>query len=171
MLAFSSIPSSLLLLFYRTVPESPRFLCSKGRNTEALAILEKIARMNGALLPSGVLVSEHEIELEEKGSQSEDSHLLLTKRDEGAVDERMSSNTQGFSPIFMLLSPDLAKSTLLLWVVFVGNAFSYYGLVLLTTELNNGRNKCGSNELHSEKSNGVSYKDVFITSFAGCPSP
>ncbi|OWM81921.1 hypothetical protein CDL15_Pgr007960 [Punica granatum] len=97
---------------------------------------------------------------------SEDVKLLSPRRDEGEDQKSLDHSSVGLSSLSMLLSPTLLKSTLLLWVVFLGNAFSYYGLVLLTTELSKGRNQCSSNDLYSEKSNDVSYRDVFITSFA-----
>lgn len=167
LLALSSLPSLLLLVFYRVTPESPRYLCLRGRTTDALSVLENIARLNGAKLPSGVLVSDHEVELEGQSNSAEDAHLLPTGKKE--VETFSEKVPGGFSSLFQLLSPELLKSTLLLWVVFFGNAFSYYGLVLLTTELHNGRNNCHTNALPSEESQGVSYKDVFITSFAEFP--
>ncbi|KAJ0021582.1 hypothetical protein Pint_32418 [Pistacia integerrima] len=87
---------------------------------------------------------------------------------EHATPERTESNLGGISALLVLLSPKLIRSTLLLWVVFFGNAFSYYGLVLLTTELNNGHNKC-ADKRQSEKPRDIDYKDVFITSFAEFP--
>lgn len=169
LLVLSALPSSLLLLFYGMTPESPRYLCMKGRTNDALNILEKAARMNRTKLPSGILVSDHQIELDEKCTASEDTHLLPTAKKEDISPNDMESNKGGASSLFMLLSPKLVRSTLLLWVVFFGNAFSYYGLVLLTTELNNGHNKCAPTELQSKESHDVSYRDVFITSFAEFP--
>ena len=166
LLALSSLPSLLLLIFYRVTPESPRYLCLKGRTTEAISVLEKIARMNGTELPSGTLVSDHQIELQEKSNPSEDTKLL-SPRTVNATHKEIESNMGGISSLFMLLSPNLVRSTLLLWVVFFGNAFSYYGLVLLTSELNNGNSKCMPTELQSQKSRDVNYRDVFIASFAG----
>lgn len=184
LLALSSLPSSILLLFYRMTPESPRYLCLRGKTTEAYHILEKIARINGTTLPSGILVSDGERELENRS-------LLSPSNSDGAVHEgakgdsdsvsdptdieidNLTSEQNGsklgcLSSLFMLLSPELIKSTLLLWVVFFGNAFSYYGLVLLTTELNSGNNRCASSEpMLYKKSQDINYKDVFITSFAG----
>ncbi|GJZ02139.1 organic cation/carnitine transporter 7 isoform X1 [Tanacetum coccineum] len=165
LLGFSSLPSLLLLIFYRVVPESPRYLCLKGRTTEALTILEKVAKTNGQTLPPGILVSDHEIELSEKSTESEDAHLLPQTK---FIDEKpqiIDHSKKDVSTLGLLFSPELVKPTLLLWVVFFGNAFSYYGLVLLTTELHNGRNSCGPTELQSTHEE-VSYKDVFITSFA-----
>ncbi|OMO73863.1 General substrate transporter [Corchorus olitorius] len=169
LLALSSLPSSFLLLFYGLTPESPRFLCLKGRKSEALGVLEKIARMNGAKVPCGTLVSDHEIELAGNSIPTEDTQLLPPKAGEDTTSREMNSNAGGISSLLKLLSPELVRSTTLLWAVFFGNAFSYYGLVLLTTELHNGHNTCGPSELQSGESQGVSYKDVFITTFAEFP--
>ncbi|KAK9281364.1 hypothetical protein L1049_004264 [Liquidambar formosana] len=169
LLALSAFPSSLLLMFYGVTPESPRYLCMKGRTTDALNVLEKVARMNKTKLPSGNLVSDHHIELHGKSNLSEDTHLLSPGRNENETPKSVDSNMGYISSLFMLLSPKLVRSTLLLWVVFFGNAFSYYGLVLLTSELNNGSNKCTPTEMRSDKSPAVSYRDVFITSFAEFP--
>ncbi|MBA0627360.1 hypothetical protein Godav_004884 [Gossypium davidsonii] len=169
LLALSSIPSSILLLFYVFAPESPRYLCLEGRKEEALVVLEKIARVNGAKLPTGVLVSENEIELVGKSTPTEDT-LLLQAEDNGyEAPKEMNPKAGGISTLLQLLSPELVRSTTLLWMVFFGNAFSYYGLVLLTTELHNGRNTCRPEELQTVKYEGVSYKDVFITTFAEFP--
>ncbi|KAL0676113.1 hypothetical protein Bca4012_004094 [Brassica carinata] len=117
LLALSSIPSSLLLMFYKWTPESPRYLILQGKKAEALSILEKIARTNGTQLPK-----------------------------------------------------ELIKRTLLLWVVFFGNAFAYYGVVLLTTELKTSQNSCYPTEKElTHSSNDVNYRDIFIASFAELP--
>ncbi|KAL4562162.1 hypothetical protein LXL04_034356 [Taraxacum kok-saghyz] len=172
LLAFSSFPSSLLLLFYRVVPESPRYLCLKGRTSEALRILEKVAKTNGKSLPPGTLISDHEIELNSKSMEPEGAHLLSESDEKPEIIDHNKSKSKSKSKVStfgMLLSPELRKPTLLLWVVFFGNAFSYYGLVLLTTELHNGANNCRPMRSQSQGSEEVSYKDVFITSFAEFP--
>lgn len=172
LLAFSSVPTSLLLLFYRWTPESPRYLILQGRKAEALAILEKVAKMNGTQLPKGVLISEMETELaENKSLPTENTHLLKPgETGEAAPVSKIvvkSDKGSGF-PLLALLSPELIKRTLLLWVVFFGNAFAYYGIVLLTTELKNSRNSCYPTETRlRHSSNDVNYRDVFIASFAG----
>ncbi|XP_057968914.1 organic cation/carnitine transporter 7 isoform X2 [Malania oleifera] len=166
LLALSAIPSSFLLIFYFATPESPRYLCLKGRTTDAVRVLEKVASVNRTKIPSGILVSDQQIELHGRCISSEDAHLLSPRTNESSVIEVADSDIGGLSSLSMIFSGKLVKSTLLLWVVFFGNAFSYYGLVLLTTELSNSHNKCVPKELQSEKSQDVSYRDVFITSFA-----
>ncbi|CAA7016291.1 unnamed protein product [Microthlaspi erraticum] len=174
LLAFSSVPTSLLLLFYRWTPESPRYLILQGRKAEALAILEKVAKMNKTQLPKGVLISEMETELEEnKSLPTENTHLLKPGETGEAAPVSIivpkSDKGSGF-PLLTLLSPELIKRTLLLWVVFFGNAFAYYGVVLLTTELNNSQNNCYPTDTRlSHSSNDVNYRDVFIASFAEFP--
>ncbi|XP_008228025.1 PREDICTED: organic cation/carnitine transporter 7 [Prunus mume] len=170
LLGLSSLPSSLLLVFYWVAPESPRYLCLKGRTTEAINILERVARLNGTKLPSGNLVSDLKIELSEKSTLSEDARLISPAENEDTSPKEMdSSDMGGISSLSMLLSPKLVRSTLLLWVVFFGNAFSYYGLVLLTTELTNGHSKCTPDKLESDKLQDTGYRDVFIASFAELP--
>jgi putative MFS transporter len=51
--AVSAIPGILLFIIRRSVPESPRFLFSRGRGEEAWAVLERVARDNGVTLPEG----------------------------------------------------------------------------------------------------------------------
>ncbi|XP_073064901.1 organic cation/carnitine transporter 7 [Primulina eburnea] len=169
LLALSALPSMILLLFYCFTPESPRYLCMKGRKTDALAILEKMARVNGRKLPSGVLVSDKHIELDEKLDELEDTKLISPRENDSANHKYMGSRKSVISLLWMLLSPELVRSTLLLWMVFFGNAFTYYGLVLLTTELNSNHDNCAQTMLRSNSHQDVSYKDVFITSFAEFP--
>lgn len=49
--------------------------------------------------------------------------------------DALESEQGVFDTLKLLFSPELKKSTLLLWFMFFTNAFTYYGLVLLTTEL------------------------------------
>ncbi|EEF48695.1 sugar transporter, putative [Ricinus communis] len=172
LLAVAALPSFLLLVFYTMTPESPRYLCLKGRKVDALGILEKVAKLNGKVLPPGVLVTDHELELQEKSLPVEDGNTGLPQNDEDVNHPPpmwKDSNMGPFRSLLTLLSPRLARSTLLLWVVFFGNAFSYYGLVLLTTELNDRNRHCPLTQMQPQTAVDVNYKDVFITSFAEIP--
>ncbi|CAL5333389.1 unnamed protein product [Camellia sinensis] len=164
LLALSSVPSFMALLFYFPTLESPRYLCMKGRTTDAHKILEKIARLNQKSLPSGTLVSDQSIELDEEFAPSEDTHLLCSKENKTKV------LIAGFSSVLTLLSSQLIRTTLSLWLLFFGNAFSYYGIILLTSEMSSEQSKCQSISLHSENFQDASlYVDVFITSLAELP--
>ncbi|KAF6143874.1 hypothetical protein GIB67_009855 [Kingdonia uniflora] len=178
--ALISLPFIILFLtFLKTLrhedatPESPRYLCVKGRTTEALHILEKIARVNRVEMPSGTLISDHTNEFdEEKSTTSQDTPLLLSLRKSGvaAVPKKNEFKIKGLSSSFMLFSPKLVRTTLLLWVVFFANSFCYYGLVLLTSQLVHPSGQCGSTRLHPQKTQDTSaYRDVFITSLAEIP--
>lgn len=170
LLALSAVPSFILLLFYAITPESPRFLCMKGRTTEAVDVLEKMARLNNVQLPSGRLVSDKNIELDEVSGSSESTILLAGAEESDNINEDGGSDFGGIKSVGKLLAPKLIRATLLLWMAFFGNAFSYYGIVLLTSELSNGNRICAKEEVESVHSNNASlYKNVFISSFAEIP--
>ncbi|KAH8481388.1 hypothetical protein H0E87_029033 [Populus deltoides] len=164
LLAFSSLPSIAQLFFYWIVPESPRYLSMKGRITEAHNILEKIAQLNQSKLPPGMLVSDSTIGLDEESAPSKYTPLLSSTR------KLVSDFKSGFSSFVMLFSSKLIRTTLLLWLLFFGNAFSYYGIILLTSELSSEEGKCASTVLLSENLRDDSlYINVFITSLAELP--
>ncbi|CAK7345861.1 unnamed protein product [Dovyalis caffra] len=144
LLAFSTLPSIALLVLYGIVPESPRYLCTKGRISDAHNILEKIALVNQSKLPPGILVFERMVGPEEKSIPSEYAPLLSSTR------KKVVDFKSGFASFVMLFSSKLIRTTLLLWVLFFGNAFSYYGIILLTSELRSEQSTCGSTVLRSE---------------------
>lgn len=167
LLALSSLPSFVLLLFYRATPESPRYLCMKGCTDNATDILNKMATKNKISLPPGRLISDSQIELTEITDSSMETAHLVSDQDQN---ENFGTKNGGFKAVTILLNPKLVRSTLLLWMVFLGNAFAYYGIVLLTSELNNGNKDCKMKEVKSDHSNNDGlYKNVFISSFAGKP--
>ncbi|KAH6817287.1 Major facilitator superfamily protein [Perilla frutescens var. frutescens] len=165
LLALSSVPCFIVLLLYGLIPESPRFLCMKGRIKEAHNILEKAASLNGTTLQSGTLVLDH-IGDDNEFAAPENARLLSPRRDE-------AYNYKGSpSSPFVIFSPKLIRTTLILWFLYFGNTFSYYGVVLLTSELSSGGSKCTSmtTTLHSDQIQNASlYLDVFVTSLAEVP--
>ncbi|KAI3701746.1 hypothetical protein L6452_27056 [Arctium lappa] len=153
LLGLSAVPSLLLILFYGLVPESPRYLCTKGRLIETRNILEKGAKLNQKELPIGMLVSN-------QINEADNEHHSLKTND----------SQKSLSSISMLLSSKLIRTTLPLWFLYFGNTFSYYGIVLLTSQLSISHTECGVLALQSETIQDSSlYANVFITSFAELP--
>ncbi|GMI89114.1 nicotinate transporter [Hibiscus trionum] len=165
-LAFSSVPSFALLILFGVAPESPRYLCMKGKTSDALRILEKVASVNQAKLPPGVLVSGKSRDKDEESAPapSETTPLLPS------LSENSKQSISGFSSFFMLFSSKLLKTTLLLWVLFFGDSFSYYGIILLTSKLSSNQSGCFQS-LHSTRNlQGADlYANAFITSMAELP--
>ncbi|KAL8040120.1 hypothetical protein ABFX02_10G078200 [Erythranthe guttata] len=159
LLALSSIPCFAALIFYFLTLESPRYLYLNGRISDTHNVLKKMAAINGTELPPGMLVSDRK---NEEYTPSENTHLLSTRKHETEITK------SPFSSIFTLLSSSLLKTTLLSWAVYFGNSFSYYGIVLMTSELSSGQSKCWphANEAADDSS---LYRNVFITSIAELP--
>ncbi|GMT21225.1 hypothetical protein PFISCL1PPCAC_12522, partial [Pristionchus fissidentatus] len=116
LVCLSSLPLGVFALSSWWLPESPRFHMSKGEDVKALETLMKVAKENGKQLPPGDLVA----------SDAEKFH----------------ASNGGTTTIFSLLSPDLRKTTLLVWLIWMVNAFSYYGMVLYTTVLFRSHDEC-----------------------------
>ena len=99
--AVPCVLSTILGLIY--VPESPRWLLTKGRHDKAVRILREAARRNNkdpfSVFPEGTEL----IDGETKGS----AHASIGE----------------------LFSPQWRKITLLLWGVWFGLAFLYYGVI------------------------------------------
>ena len=166
LLAFSSVPSFALLLLYGVAPESPRYLCMKGSTSDALQILEKIASVNQKKLPPGIVVSGRTSGKDEESAPSEDMSPLLS-----SLSKNIMPSKSGSSSFFMLFSSKLIQTTLLLWVLFFGNAFSYYGIILLTSKLSSGQSGCFPTIMsYGNLQDAGFYVDVFITSLAGIMS-
>lgn len=170
LLAFTSFPCFVLLVFFVIAPESPRYLCVQNRISDATLVLERMAKTNRVALPPGVLTYHRETQLVDHGPQN-GQHLPVRESDR-TVDNAMTmsskSGSGGIAALRKLFSRKLLRSTLLIWFVWFANSFAYYGLVLLTSQLSDANRRCKSaqkSEAHQKSSN--LYKDVFITSLAG----
>ncbi|XP_055824651.1 organic cation/carnitine transporter 7-like [Solanum dulcamara] len=154
LLALSSIPSFAALFLFVFTVESPRYMCARGRTRDAYDILKKIAVVNKTQLPPGKLVS----------SQVSEVHEELLSPGKFRVENLKS----GFSSLLMLLSPALRRNTLLIWMVFIGNGFLYYGIILLTSLFSSGQCLHSSIALHMNDDQSL-YTNVAINSLAEIP--
>ncbi|KAG0568457.1 hypothetical protein KC19_6G020900 [Ceratodon purpureus] len=167
LVAVSALPFLLLLVFYSWVPESPRYLMVKGDVEGARKVISQVAYINGAPVPTGSL------------SLAKSSHQTV---DRSTVADGLDDKTKGSKGIkgaweifLQLFSPELKLTTILLWTFFFANAFTYYGLVLLTTQLpvkSHDKLISAEAECMPDGRPGTdvsSYKAVLITSLAELP--
>ncbi|PIN03604.1 hypothetical protein CDL12_23866 [Handroanthus impetiginosus] len=163
LLAISSVPSLLVLLFSNIAPESPRYLFMKGRSNEALKVLDKIALINGKQLHSRILVSNRQrLQLpEEENFLSQETPLLSSTENE------ITTIRGWLKSLCQLLSLDLLRTTLLVWILNFVYTFSYYGLQLMISTLSSGQSDCPSLGIFSK--NDSLYVNVFITGLAEIP--
>ncbi|GAV04098.1 hypothetical protein RvY_14429-2 [Ramazzottius varieornatus] len=114
LLGLSSIPLIIFDIACLWMPESARYFMASGQTEKAYAVLQRIANENGQPMPPGELVTD--------AGNSKDTAPRGRFRD--------------------LVGPDMRRTTLLLWIIWLGNAFSYYGIVLMTTELFGAGDTC-----------------------------
>ncbi|NWV02068.1 SVOP protein, partial [Upupa epops] len=111
LIRIASIPGILLILVFKFIPESARYNVSTGNGAAALATLQRIAKMNRAAVPEGVL---REPAKEGRGRFKD------------------------------LVHPKYLRTTLQIWIIWLGIAFAYYGVILTSTELLERDLVCGA---------------------------
>jgi hypothetical protein len=99
------LPMALVFLGWKFVPESPRWLLTRGRKDEAATVLKEIARINNR--PP---VKDLEAKL---------ANIV-----------RILAMEKSYGYISLFRSPRLAYKILLITVALVGSSFLYYQLML-----------------------------------------
>lgn len=118
-----SIPCCLLILFYWTIPESPRWLVSKNRIKEALDILKSAATANGNTIPADEEMTEQLKSL----YQPENTVAAVS------TGEKLK---EAFSEVTMLVAtPQMRKRTGLVYFSWLVVAMVYYGLSFNTKNI------------------------------------
>ncbi|CAD5114786.1 DgyrCDS3828 [Dimorphilus gyrociliatus] len=110
-LSLSILPSFLLLLI---LPESPRWLFSKGRFEESKKLLEKVARINNKTLPDLDLKAIYENERADNPEKANEKSVTLSD---------------------MLKSRQVALELFICSIAWFTNSLVYYGLSLNTGTL------------------------------------
>ncbi|KAL6657751.1 hypothetical protein ACP70R_005531 [Stipagrostis hirtigluma subsp. patula] len=171
LLALSSSPCFIVLIFFGLVPKSPRYLCSRGKTSDAMLVLERIGIINNSALPPGTLTSDPKRRFD-TNHEASITALLLTPEDSLriGIHDDTSFKSNGFNAFQALWSRDLIRSTLLLWLVNFASYFAYYAIVLLTSEVSNDRRSCASVRQHPmQPKDSNLYTNVLVTSFAEFP--
>lgn len=116
-----SAPLPIFVIFYWFLPESPRWLLTKGRVNDAYAILEKAVKINGQSWPQDIQLSA----ISEKLTNSPD------KADE---EEESSKNPDDLDKkatfLDLFRTPNMCKNTLIQWFSWFTTSFVYYGITL-----------------------------------------
>eukprot|EP01112_Ceratiomyxa_fruticulosa_P005765 TRINITY_DN1660_c0_g1_i2.p1 TRINITY_DN1660_c0_g1~~TRINITY_DN1660_c0_g1_i2.p1 ORF type:complete len:469 (-),score=75.92 TRINITY_DN1660_c0_g1_i2:102-1508(-) len=103
LLAFSSVPGFLLLLFRSTIPESPRYLMVVGKQEEAWNVLKIVAKENGKIIPEHIEMSPIHLPRKEKGF----GHIQSLK---------------------ILFNRKYIRTTLTFWNIWFFASIGYYGV-------------------------------------------
>ena len=136
----SAIPMGLGAVVAFFVPESVRVLASKGNKNGAMKVLKKIERLHFRSLPPGELVlpscqllerSAEWNELESEENFKEPSDLNFVAK---------------FKRLFLR---GMWKTTPLVWLMWFGIAWLYYGTILLTTVMLQSNPHCESRDSNS----------------------
>ncbi|XP_017856298.1 PREDICTED: organic cation transporter protein [Drosophila arizonae] len=112
-----TLPGLLFMCYYWIVPESARWLLSKGRKDEAFVIIEKAARVNGVEIPSEIYAQ------------------LVDEAEEINRKNALAAAQPAASVFDLLRYPNLRRKTLLIFFDWFVNSGVYYGLSWNTNNL------------------------------------
>jgi len=175
-LLVSTIPLLLVLFLFPFVPESARFYLIKGKDAEALKVLQRIAWYNQSTVPSGrpvlqedkdridaqqdiVHYSQGTITIIRPPADFEADHDLPSEDNPSAENDRSKETSPLMEPddntpkatkwqaiikkLSLFFTGGMWRTTILLLFLWLGAAWLYYGVVLLTTSLLQHDPHCG----------------------------
>ncbi|XP_012934953.1 organic cation transporter protein [Aplysia californica] len=137
-------PTVLLLSYFFLVPESPRWLVSRGRYEEARVILQKVAKMNRKTFPTVLyekMVEEEKMRTQEIEERKKDeSRVVVEFGNEQQTSESIEpSRPNSASRQENLFSLFRHKSLVIRYLIVLwnwcANSMTYYGILFNTQNL------------------------------------
>ncbi|GAB0100615.1 Beta-alanine transporter [Sergentomyia squamirostris] len=101
-----SLPLFILFSCFFILPESPRWLIATGKYSKAVKILQKMAQVNGKVLPC-------------------DFELTLRQKVEAA---KPTTETQAYGVMDLVITPNMRKKTLIITFIWFASTSVYVGL-------------------------------------------
>ncbi|XP_021119315.1 putative transporter SVOPL isoform X3 [Heterocephalus glaber] len=165
LIRIASIPGIVLILAFKFIPESARFNVSTGNTQAALTTLQHIAKMNRSALPEGQLVEpmlllspasplcsnsgrsgNGQILSPVSSALANDPKTPKTKWRRGMCGAKLCAvfGQEKRGRFADLLDAKYLRTTLQIWVIWLGISFAYYGVILASAELLERDLVCGA---------------------------
>ncbi|RXN01807.1 Synaptic vesicle 2-related protein [Acipenser ruthenus] len=128
LIRISTIPSIVLIVLFKFIPESARYNVSSGNTTVAIETLQKIAKMNRACLPEGRLVES----------------IVIHPCGFSKAHRIMFNLKVLLSPCSTLSLVDVTEHDVTVKTLEFVASFSYYGIILASSELLERNLVCGT---------------------------
>ncbi|CAL4074588.1 unnamed protein product [Meganyctiphanes norvegica] len=124
-----SVPTTCFIFYYWFIPESVRWLISKGKTKKAICILEKVAKGNGVSIPQHFFNTQNEENLQAREVNIANDEISLISS------PQTISSPQNLTMAHILCSPVLCVRMLSMFIVWIVTTLVYYGISLNSTNL------------------------------------
>ncbi|XP_077973372.1 solute carrier family 22 member 15-like isoform X3 [Styela clava] len=125
----TTIPGILGFVFLYIVPESPRWLLSRGKPDSAEEVMQKLSRWNGSPHTEYALLPGNAKERQDEDHQNE-NRLMLQQNYEYAQQEQDASRDEEGSIIDLIRKPVLRYRAAILSLQWFTASFVFYGITL-----------------------------------------